>query len=175
MPTHGYRIRFFLPHTNTKHSPLLLTRCTRRFSDYVGGHFFRKLWQHFPLKKKYFESLSHSISSRYSSSKKRLAFTNPVGTVWWSILPMVFPDFNTWWFICSRVNIGIFSNDVPHPVVGNSAAAVLSLTSSELVPCFCFLRLYILCGSRSMICLSLPLRMYSYTRFTTGRPHNRFV
>ena len=45
------------------------------------------------------------------------------------------------------MNIGIFSNDVPHPVVGNSAAAVLSLTSSELVPCFCFLRLYILCGS----------------------------
>ena len=66
------------------------------------------------------------------------------------------------------MNIGIFSNDVPHPVVGNSAAAVLSLTSSELVPCFCFLRLYILCGSGSMICLSLPLRMYSYTRFTSS-------
>ena len=68
----------------------------------------------------------------------------------------------------SKYNIGIFSNDVPHPVVGNSAAAVLSLTSSELVPCFCFLRLYILCGSGSMICLSLPLRMYSYTRFTSS-------
>ena len=86
-------------------------------------------------------------------------------TAW---LPMVFRDFNTWWFICSRVNIGIFFNDVPHPVVGNSAAAVLSLTSSELVPCFCFLLLYILCGSGSMICLSLPLRMYSYTRFTSS-------
>ena len=133
-----------------------------------GGSFFRKLWQHFPLKKKYFESLAHSISSRYLSSNKCLAFTNPIGTVWWLILPMVFPGFNTWWFICSRVNIGIFSNDVPNPVVGNSAAAVLSLTSSELVPCFCFLRLYILCESGSVICLSLPLRMYSYTRFTSS-------
>ena len=38
----------------------------------------------------------------------------------------------------------------------------------KLAPCFCFLRLYILRGSGSMICLSLPLRMYSYTRFTSS-------
>ena len=29
-----------------------------------GGSLFLKLWQHFPLKKKYLESLTHSISSR---------------------------------------------------------------------------------------------------------------
>ena len=158
----------FSCHTRTQSTLHFFWQDAQGVFRLCGGSFFRKLWQHFPLKKKYFESLAHSISSRYSSSKKRLAFTNPVGTVWWSILPMVFPDFNMWWFICSRVNIGIFSNDVPHPVVGNSAAAVLSLTSSELVPCFCFLRLYILCGSGSMICLSLPLHMYSYTRFTSS-------
>ena len=167
MPTHGYRIRFFLPHTNTKHSPLLLTRCTRRFSDYVGGHFFENydstsLWR---------RSTSNHWHIQYFPDIRHLRSAWPLPTPSGGCddqYYQYFPDFNTWWFICSRVNIGIFSNDVPHPVVGKSAAPVLFLTSSELVPCFCFLRLYILCGSGSMICLSLPLRMYSYTRFTSS-------
>ena len=154
MPTHGYRVRFFLPQTNTKHSPLLLTRLCR-------GSFFRKLWQYFPLKKKYFESLVHSVSSRYSSSKKRLAFTNAVGMVWWSLLPMVFPDVNTWWFIC------IFSNDVPHPVV---ALLPLHFPWQALNWCLAFAFYgYMFLEDLDLwwICLSLSLRMYSYTRFTS--------
>ena len=90
-----------------------------------GGSLFLKLWQHFPLKTKYLELLAHSISSRYSSSKKRLAFTNPVGTVWCSTLAIAFPDFKIWRFIWSRVNIGIFSSEVPHPELGNCTDSLL--------------------------------------------------
>ena len=45
---------------------------------------------------------------------------------------------------------------------------ITARSGSEFVPCFSFLRLYILWGSGSTTCLSLPVRMWSRTRFTSS-------
>ena len=149
----------------TKEQQALLTSPVtihRQIFRLCGGSVFLKLWQHLPLKKKCFESLAHSISSRYSSSrKKNLAFIKPVGTVWWSLLAIAFPDLITKLFISTLVNIGIFSSEDPQPVLGNSTDSSPSLLRSVLVFCFSFRRLYILCGSGFTISLSLPVLMYS--------------
>ena len=125
----------------------------------LWGSVFLKLWQHLPLKKKFFR-ITHSISFRYSSSKTHLDFNYPVGTVWCSTLAIAFSDFTIWRFISNRMNIGIFSSEVPHPELENCTNSLLSVSGSELVPCFSFLWLYILWGSGSTTYLSLPVRTY---------------
>lgn len=103
-----------------------------------GGSLLLKLWQHFLFKKRKVFGITHTFKSyRYSLCIYIcLAFTNPIGIVWWSKLAIALPDFKTWRFFWSCVNIGIFSSEVPHPELGNCTDSLLSLSGLELVPCF---------------------------------------
>ena len=74
-------------------------------------------------------------------SKNRLAFNKLVGTMWWSLSAMDFPEFKIWRFISTLVNIDIFSSEVPQPSSGNCTKIPSSPLTSVKVLNRSFLRL----------------------------------
>ena len=140
-PTHGCRIPPCRLCMNSKHSLLRQVRCIGQSLEYVVGHSSESYGSTCFWNKNYFWSLVHWISSRYSSSKNRLAFNKLVGTMWWSLSAIDFPEFKIWRFISTLVNIDIFSSEVPQPSSGNCTKIPSSPLTSVKVLNRSFLRL----------------------------------